>query len=116
MKAIILIFSLFVCLSCTHQTPKDNTSTNNDTESIKESNSLNTAYVFENDTLKQTVEISLFNEEEIVFKLISENKYRKQKALIEGIAKISISFKILYTSFLYPKKEIFFSINLIILH
>ena len=88
MKAIILIFSLFVCLSCTHQTPKDNTSTNNDTESIKESNSLNTAYVFENDTLKQTVEISLFNEEEIVFKLISENKYRKQKALIEGIAKI----------------------------
>jgi hypothetical protein len=53
-----------------------------------EKNSINTVYVFENDTLKQIIELSLYNEKEIAFKLISQNKQRKQEAKIEGVAKI----------------------------
>lgn len=44
-------------------------------------------YLYENDTLKQMVEISRINEKELNFKLISENKYRNQTSMIEGVAK-----------------------------
>lgn len=46
----------------------------------------NSLYLYENDTLKQTVEISQLSDKEIHFKFISENKYRKQTFMIEGVA------------------------------
>jgi len=88
MKMIKFILCLFICVSCTSQTSQNNSSSNKEEKINKEENSINTVYVFENDTIKQTVELSLFNEKEIVFKLISQNKLRKQESKIEGIAKI----------------------------
>lgn len=87
MKAVLCIFCLFFCVSCTSQT-SNSPSQNKVTKSYFERDSLKTVYIFENDTLKQTIVLSRFNENEIDFKLISENKSRKQKALLEGIAKI----------------------------
>jgi hypothetical protein len=44
-------------------------------------------YSFENDTLKQTVELSRITKTEIRFKLISENKFRGQMNYTAGTAK-----------------------------
>ncbi|KAF0128603.1 MAG: hypothetical protein FD155_3161 [Bacteroidetes bacterium] len=88
MKTIKFILCLFICVSCTSQTSQNNTSSKKEEETNIEKNSINTVYVFENDTIKQTVELSLCNEKEIAFKLISQNKQRKQESKIEGIAKI----------------------------
>jgi hypothetical protein len=46
-----------------------------------------TVFVFENETLKQTVELGTFTENEIAFKLTSENKVKKQRAAIEEVAR-----------------------------
>jgi|WetSurSiteA1Bulk_404760.scaffolds.fasta_scaffold21758_2 hypothetical protein len=87
MKTIKLTFCLFIFVSCTSQTSQNNTSSIKEEETNIEKNSINTVYIFENDTIRQTVELSLCNEKEIAFKLISQNKQRKQESKIEGIAK-----------------------------
>ena len=88
MKAIKLILCFFICASCISQTSQDNLSSKNDAKSDVDKKPMSTVYVFENETLKQTVELSFFNEKEIAFKLISQNKKEKQYAQIEGIAKM----------------------------
>jgi len=79
---------LFFFVSCTSQTSQNNTFSKKEEKTNIKKNSINTIYVFENDSIKQTIELSLCNEKEIVFKLISQNKYRNQESKIEGIAKI----------------------------
>jgi len=95
---IVIINFLFV-FSCTTGNDKDvmNTETvlqnnegevvSDEPEIIKNNSSLNIVYVYENDTLIQTVKLFFVNKREIEFQLISENKVRQQKASIEGIAK-----------------------------
>lgn len=87
MKTIKFILCLFICVSCTSQTSQNDTSSIKEEKTNIEKDLISTLYVFENDTIKQTVELSLCNEKEIVFKLISQNKQRKQVSKIEGIAK-----------------------------
>ncbi len=102
MKSIKFILCLFVCVSCTSQTSQKNqsslkekiTSIEKDSVSRKEvkasfeKDSATTVYIFENDTIKQTVELNKCNDKEIVFKLTTQNKHSKQDAKIEGIAKM----------------------------
>jgi hypothetical protein len=83
MKIIPLIFCMFVFAACSKPST---VSTRNDAKE-NYANSASTVFVFENETLKQTAELSAFTENEISFKLTSENKVKKQKAVIEGIAK-----------------------------
>jgi hypothetical protein len=89
MKTIMFILCLTICASCINsQTSKSQTFSNKKDKISIEKSSITAVYVFENDTIKQTVELSFCNEKDIVFKLISQNKLRKQEAKIEGIAKI----------------------------
>ena len=44
-------------------------------------------FLYENDVLKQTVEIEKQTQDIITFKLVSENKLKKRNSTIEGIAK-----------------------------
>jgi hypothetical protein len=44
-------------------------------------------YIFENDTIIQTVNVNFINENEINFNYTVENKFKKQKSIIQGIAK-----------------------------
>jgi len=67
MKKVVLIISCFFFFSCSAQNKKD-------------------VYIYENDTIKQTVKLSFVNENKITFQLISENILREQSATIEGVA------------------------------
>lgn len=87
MKTMRFILYLFICVSCTSQTPQNNISPKKEVKTNIAKNSVTTVYVYENDTIRQTVELSFCNDKEIAFKLISQNKQKKQDAKIEGIAK-----------------------------
>jgi hypothetical protein len=52
-----------------------------------ENNDFPVEFIYENDTIKQTVKIQFMNDDEIKFQLNCENKMRNQNAFIEGIAK-----------------------------
>jgi hypothetical protein len=93
MKAIILIIASLFFLSCSAKDNKDYTKTEMKSAKdkiISENNLLpNAVYIYENDTLKQTVILTSMDEKGIEFQLISENKLRKENATIAGIANSS---------------------------
>lgn len=88
LKFIILYFLLFVaCTSKQSNKVQSHTSSKKDIKSNIKNTPTPKYYIFENDTLKQVLELKVYQEHEIAFKLISLNKKRKQQAKIEGIAK-----------------------------
>lgn len=93
MKTILFIFCLFLCMSCTSQTTSKPSQVQK--ENIQNINSVPkrqqnkpVIYIFENDTIKQKVELGLFNDKELNFTLTTENKAQKKKAILKGLAKI----------------------------
>ena len=94
MRSVLLffLFPLFLC-SCSLKENKTATSLNDDKEETvnhdetTQQDSYQMIYVYEDDTFKQTLKVSFLNEEEIDFLFISENKIKKQKESIQGIAK-----------------------------
>jgi len=99
MKVILLLFPFFL-FSCSLKEKKETPITilensfnqeNYDDKEVTLNNDETTSqeivYIYENDTLKQTVKLTFINEEKIDFLFVSENKIKKQKESIQGIAK-----------------------------
>ena len=96
-KIVLLIFSLFF-FSCSSKEKKEistatltesfNQETEDNKETVQDTPSSCFVYVYENDTLKQTLKLVFLSEKkEIDFNLTSENKLKKQKESIQGVAK-----------------------------
>jgi hypothetical protein len=86
MKALRFVLCLFVCLSCVSKTQENRTLNKDNDSNLIEDYSTVMRYMFENDTIKQTVELSLHTENEIHFKIISYNKIKMQDEKLTGIA------------------------------
>ena len=84
MKKILILFFLFICINISARSWNTFTKM----ESVLNVPVLNKdfVYIYENDTLIQTVNITIVNEKGIEFQLFSENKIRNQIASIEGVA------------------------------
>lgn len=81
------ILFVFMIGSCTVGMLKKDKTLNDFNESYSINNSKSEIFEFENDTLKQYVELYSRNEREISFLLVSRNKITMQEARLAGIAK-----------------------------
>ena len=79
----IIVLLSFVSVSTILIINIDKNKFKNGTENYQEKNQ---TFLYENNDLKQTVEIKKLTKDVITFKLISENKLKKLNSSIEGIA------------------------------
>jgi hypothetical protein len=99
MKKVIIILSAIALIAsgCGQVKSKQTETTNNkevvseqefiEQELIQDNSSSSITYIYENDSLKQTVTVDYINKSAITFKLTSYNRRVNQTAMIEGTAK-----------------------------
>lgn len=93
MKRVIAISSLVMCISCTSQPetkvlePKVKES-RLDSVPIKETVTPEMLFLFENDTLRQTVALKTITEKTVAFKLTSSNKLKNKTIHMKGTAQL----------------------------